>query len=59
MSRNPSPATAAPPWHLDAAVRSVRIDAQGVAHAWPYIDTGGDGPALVMLPGELIPSGKR
>jgi pimeloyl-ACP methyl ester carboxylesterase len=53
MSRNPSPATAAPPWHLDAAVRSVRIDAQGVAHDWPYIDTGGDGPALVMLPGSV------
>jgi len=37
------------PWHLDAAVRSVRVDGL----EWPHIDTGGDGPALIMLPGSV------
>ncbi|MGN6462747.1 MAG: alpha/beta fold hydrolase, partial [Pseudolabrys sp.] len=49
MSRNPSPATAARPWHLDAAIRSTRIDSID----WPFIDTGGNGPALIMLPGSV------
>lgn len=37
------------PWHLDAAIRTISI--AGVD--WPHIDTGGDGPALVMLPGSV------
>ncbi|MBX3552025.1 MAG: alpha/beta hydrolase [Pseudolabrys sp.] len=49
MSRNPSPVTAEQPWHLDAAIRSARIDSVD----WPYIDTGGNGPVLVMLPGSV------
>lgn len=37
------------PWHLDDAIRIACVD--GVD--WPYIDTGGAGPALMMLPGSV------
>ncbi|HWM83356.1 MAG TPA: alpha/beta hydrolase [Pseudolabrys sp.] len=37
------------PWHLDGAIRTASI--AGVD--WSYIDTDGDGPALVMLPGSV------
>jgi maspardin len=39
----------AEPWHLDAAVRTVRVSGTD----WPHIDTGGTGPILVMLPGSV------
>lgn len=41
--------TRAEPWHLDAAVRSIRV----AGHDWPHVDTGGSGPVLVMLPGSV------
>jgi pimeloyl-ACP methyl ester carboxylesterase len=37
------------PWRLDGAIRTTCI--AGVD--WPYIDTGGSGPVLVMLPGSV------
>jgi pimeloyl-ACP methyl ester carboxylesterase len=37
------------PWRLDGTIRTTSI--AGVD--WPYIDTGGDGTALVMLPGSV------
>jgi len=36
-------------WHLDRSIRVVRID----GHDWPHVDTGGKGPALIMLPGSV------
>jgi maspardin len=39
----------AKPWHLDGSIRVARV--AGVD--WSYIDTGGDGPALIMLPGSV------
>jgi maspardin len=49
MSANDAGAATAAPWHLDNAVRVAQVDGT----AWPYIDTGGPGPALVMLPGSV------
>jgi pimeloyl-ACP methyl ester carboxylesterase len=48
--------TGAPPraWHLQSSVRTVEVAGQGShKYVWPYIDTRGDGPALVMLPGSV------
>lgn len=36
-------------WHFDASIRVIRVD----GYDWPHIDTGGSGPALVMLPGSV------
>lgn len=47
----PATSAAARPraWDLHASVRTVEI----AGHVWPYIDTRGDGPALVLLPGSV------
>jgi pimeloyl-ACP methyl ester carboxylesterase len=37
------------PWHLDDSIKVVRAG----GYDWPLVDTGGDGPALVMLPGSV------
>ncbi len=37
------------PWHLDTLIRVMRINELD----WRYIDTGGSGPALIMLPGSV------
>ena len=49
MSADSAGAATAAPWHLDHAIRVARVGAT----AWPYIDTGGPGPALLMLPGSV------
>lgn len=36
-------------WDLHASVRTAEV----AGHVWPYIDTRGDGPALVLLPGSV------
>ncbi|MCK9908199.1 alpha/beta hydrolase [Microbacteriaceae bacterium K1510] len=36
-------------WHLQSSIRTADV----AGHAWPYIDTQGDGPALVLLPGSV------
>jgi maspardin len=48
MSANKTTA-AAEPWHLDNAIRAARVDES----EWRYIDTGGPGRPLVMLPGSV------
>lgn len=37
------------PWDLSAHIVTVQIG----GYAWPHLDTGGDGPALVLLPGSV------
>jgi maspardin len=49
MSAHEATAARAQPWHLDRAIRTARISER----EWRYIDTGGLGPALVMLPGSV------
>jgi maspardin len=49
MSADHTGAAAAAPWHLDNAIRVAQVGGA----AWPYIDTGGSGPALLMLPGSV------
>jgi len=49
MSVNHAGAETAAPWRLDGAIRIAQVG--GIA--WPYIDTGGSGPALLMLPGSV------
>jgi len=49
MSDDDDAAARIEPWHIDAATSRVRFD--GVD--WPYIDTGGSGPPLIMLPGSV------
>lgn len=36
-------------WDLQASIRTADV----AGHAWPYIDTRGDGPTLVLLPGSV------
>ena len=36
-------------WHLQSSIRTAEVAGQ----VWPYIDTQGDGPTLVMLPGSV------
>jgi maspardin len=49
MSANKTTAAAVEPWHLDYAMRAARVDES----EWRYIDTGGPGRPLVMLPGSI------
>jgi maspardin len=49
MSADNAGAATAAPWHLDNAIRVAEVGGT----AWPYIDTGGPGPALLMLPGSV------
>src|SRR6201996_952067 len=49
MSADSAGAAAAAPWHLDNVIRVAKVGET----AWPYIDTGGSGPALLMLPGSV------
>jgi maspardin len=49
MSANKTTAASAEPWHLDNAIRTAQIDGS----EWRYIDTGGPGRPLVMLPGSV------
>src|ERR1700744_977513 len=49
MTLNDAGAASAAPWHLDDAIRAAQVGGT----AWPYIDTGGPGPALLMLPGSV------
>ncbi len=49
MSADNAGAASAAPWHLDSAIRVAQVGGA----AWPYIDTGGSGPALLMLPGSV------
>ena len=44
-------ASAAPdrPWELGTSIATATV----AGEVWPYIDTGGKGPALVMLPGSV------
>src|ERR1700761_9674748 len=49
MSADSAGAAIAAPWHLDHAIRVAHVGAT----AWPYIDTGGSGPALCILPGSV------
>lgn len=37
------------PWHLGDSIKVVRAG----GYEWPLVDTGGGGPALVMLPGSV------
>lgn len=36
-------------WHLQSSIQKAEV----AGHVWPYIDTRGDGPALVLLPGSV------
>lgn len=36
-------------WHLQSSVQKTEV----AGHVWPYIDTRGDGPVLVLLPGSV------
>jgi pimeloyl-ACP methyl ester carboxylesterase len=41
-------------WDLQSSIRAAEVAGQGShKHVWPYIDTRGDGPALVLLPGSV------
>jgi maspardin len=49
MSAANGGAAPAAPWRLDHAIRVAHVGGT----AWPYIDTGGPGRALLMLPGSV------
>lgn len=49
MSTAASAGAPARAWHLQSSIRKVEV----AGHSWPYIDTRGDGPALVLLPGSV------
>jgi pimeloyl-ACP methyl ester carboxylesterase len=49
MSTAASAGASARAWDLSSSVRTAEV----AGHVWPYIDTRGDGPALVLLPGSV------
>lgn len=49
MSPAASAGASARAWHLQDSIRTVDV----AGHVWPYVDTHGNGPALVLLPGSV------